>query len=49
MEGKIEKNTEVTKRRGKRRNRLLDELKETEKIFEVEIESTRMQSLENSL
>jgi hypothetical protein len=49
MEGKIGKKIEVTERRGKRRKRLLDELQETEKMFEVEIGSTRMQSVENSL
>jgi len=47
IEEKIEGSIEVTGRRGRRRKQLLDDLKEN--YMEIERESTRSQSVENSL
>jgi hypothetical protein len=47
-EEKIEGRTEVSGRRGRRRNLLLDELKER-RILETEIGSTRWHCMQNSL
>jgi hypothetical protein len=47
VEGKIERRIEVTRRRGRRREQLLGDLKET--YMEIERESTRSQAAENWL
>jgi hypothetical protein len=49
IEGKLEKRTEMTGRRGRKRKQLLDDLKGKEKILEIESGSTRSHSMENSL
>jgi hypothetical protein len=49
-EGKIEGSIEVTERRGRRREQLLDDFKETRGyLLEIERGSTRSHSVENSL
>jgi hypothetical protein len=47
IEGKIEGRKEVTRRRGRRRKLLMDDIKETKGILENEIGSTRYHSEEN--
>jgi hypothetical protein len=49
IEGKLEGRIEMTGRRGRRRKQLLDDLKENEKIPEIERGSTRSHPMENSL
>jgi hypothetical protein len=49
IEGKLEGRIEMTGRRGRRRKQLLDDLKEKEKILEIERGSTRSHPVENSL
>jgi hypothetical protein len=49
IEGKLEGRIEMTGRWGRRRKQLLDDLKETQKILEIERGSTRSHPMENSL
>jgi hypothetical protein len=49
IEGKIEGRIEVTGRRGRRSKLLLDDLKDKERILEIERGSTKSRSVENSL
>jgi hypothetical protein len=47
IEGKLEVTIEITGRRGRRREQLLDDLKEKKKILELEIGSIRSHPVEN--
>jgi hypothetical protein len=49
IEGKIEGGMEVTGRRGRRRRKLLDNLKEKERILSFEVGRTRSHYVENRL
>jgi hypothetical protein len=49
IEGELEGRIEMTGRRGRRRKQLLDDLKETKSILEIERGSTRSHPVENSL
>jgi hypothetical protein len=49
IEGKVDGRVGLTERRERRYKQLLDELKENDRILEIEIRSRRSHSLENSL
>jgi CRISPR/Cas system-associated endonuclease Cas1 len=49
IEGKINREMEVTKRRGRRRKKLLDDLEDRRRILSFEGESSRSHYMEKSL
>jgi hypothetical protein len=49
IEREIEGRIEVTERRGRRYKKLLDEFKGNDRMLEIEIRSSRLHSVENSL